>query len=162
MSGVWTGRRVLFCMLGFFGVIFVVNGIFVYMATTTWTGLSTENAYKKGIRYNDTLDAARAQDQLGWQSKVAVGKGSDNLIAQFKAKDGAPVTGLKIIGTAVRPTHEGYDKKLIFVETQSGTYVANGRLPLKGNWRIELVATSSDGKSFRVNHTLLVKSRDKS
>jgi nitrogen fixation protein FixH len=156
MSGIWTGRRVLISMLSFFGIIFVVNGIFVYMAMTTWTGLSTENAYKKGIKYNETLEAARRQDSLGWQSKIMFAKNSNSLVVQFKSRGGAPVAGLNIVGTAVRPTHEGYDQEMTFVESGRGAYTARVRFPLNGNWRIELVAKSPNGNIFRAKHTLMV------
>jgi nitrogen fixation protein FixH len=143
-------------MLSFFGVIFVVNGIFVYMATTTWTGISTEKAYEKGLRYNETLEAVQNQSRLGWKSTVAFAKPYDNLVVRFETQNGAPVSGLRITGMAVRPTHEGYDQALTFTEAQPGDYAATVRLPLQGVWRIELVAASQDGKAFRADHKLMV------
>ena len=143
-------------MLGFFGVIFVVNGIFVYKATTTWTGVSTENAYEKGVRYNDTLVAAEAQNRLGWQSRINFVKADNRLVINFTTRNNVPISGLKIEGKAVRPTHQGYDLNLTFSESPNGSYYAIAKLPLKGHWRIEVLATSQNGKSFRVNHTLMV------
>ena len=40
-----TGRMVLVGLLTFFGVVFAVNGVFVYFALDSWPGLTTEAAY---------------------------------------------------------------------------------------------------------------------
>lgn len=54
-----TGRIVLWALLAFFGVLASVNAFFVYTAVTTNTGVVTENAYEKGLRYNEILKEAR-------------------------------------------------------------------------------------------------------
>ncbi|MDP6343656.1 MAG: FixH family protein, partial [Alphaproteobacteria bacterium] len=53
-----TGRDVLWLLLGFFALIIVVNGIFVVLALNSFSGVSTENAYRQGLAYNQTLQAA--------------------------------------------------------------------------------------------------------
>ena len=62
-----TGRKVLWMLLGFFGVMMAVNGIFVYLALSSFSGLETVNAYVKGLDYNATLRRGAAQKALGWQ-----------------------------------------------------------------------------------------------
>jgi len=47
----------------FFLVLFIVDGIFVYLATSTHTGVVTENAYEKGLRYNEVIERARAAEK---------------------------------------------------------------------------------------------------
>jgi nitrogen fixation protein FixH len=42
-----------------FLVVFIVNGIFVYMAVTTNHGVVTENAYEKGLRYDEVVAEIR-------------------------------------------------------------------------------------------------------
>ena len=44
-----------------FLVIFAVNGLFVYLATTTHNGVVTENAYEKGLDYERIVDEVRKQ-----------------------------------------------------------------------------------------------------
>ena len=48
-------KYILFAFLAFFGVIFVLDGIFVYTAISTQTGVIAEKAYEKGLNYNETL-----------------------------------------------------------------------------------------------------------
>ena len=55
------GRHVLIGFIVFFGLIFLVNGVFLYYALTTFGGGETSNPYRKGLHYNETLaEAARA------------------------------------------------------------------------------------------------------
>ena len=65
-----TGRTVLLSLVAFFGVVFAVNGVFFWFASDSWTGLSTEDAYRKGIAFNDQLARADAQKRLGWTAET--------------------------------------------------------------------------------------------
>jgi nitrogen fixation protein FixH len=92
-KGPITGRHVLYAMLIFFGVIFVVNGVFIYLARSTFTGVSTEDAYHKGLAYNDVIRAAGSQHTLGWQAvdagRRASGDVSGSRGSAFARIDGA-------------------------------------------------------------------------
>ena len=55
------GRHVLMVLCGFFVVMFVVNGIFVYFALATFSGGDTSNPYRKGLHYNEMLAADERQ-----------------------------------------------------------------------------------------------------
>jgi len=59
------GRHVLMALIGFFGVMFLVNGIFVYFAVATFSGGDTSDPYRKGLHYNETLQAADRQAERG-------------------------------------------------------------------------------------------------
>ena len=48
-----TGRHVLLWIVGFFAVIFAVNGILVRAATSTFGGLETQSSYKAGLMFED-------------------------------------------------------------------------------------------------------------
>ena len=56
-----TGAHVLAGLFAFFGVMLAANGVFVYVATTTFSGLSTDDAYRKGLSYNETIRAFKLQ-----------------------------------------------------------------------------------------------------
>lgn len=51
------GRHVLLGLVAFFGVMFVVNAIFVYFAVATFSGGDTSNPYQKGLHYDQMLEA---------------------------------------------------------------------------------------------------------
>ena len=67
------GRHVLLGFIAFFGVIFLVNGIFVYYALGTFGGGDTSDPYRKGLHYNDTLAEAARQADQGWKEELVYG-----------------------------------------------------------------------------------------
>ncbi|MHA1599926.1 MAG: FixH family protein, partial [Alphaproteobacteria bacterium] len=46
---VLTGRHVLIMVLAFFGLVIAANVIFVVLAWQSWSGLSTDDAYRRGL-----------------------------------------------------------------------------------------------------------------
>ena len=64
------GTHVLLVFLGFFTTIFLVNGIMVYAALSTFGGLETADAYRKGLAYNARIAEGQAQAQRGWRDSV--------------------------------------------------------------------------------------------
>jgi len=155
-----TGKTVLYGMLAFFGVIFAVNAAFVYFALDTWPGLSTPNAYEKGVRYNTTLTAAEKQSALGWRSAVSLSASSNGqyvVLVRIKTKTGTAINALKIRLTLLRPTHEGYDQTIGLTETAPGRYEGETRLPLRGQWLGRIAATSPSGQTYNMQHELTVR-----
>ena len=61
-----TGKHVLFLFVLFFGIIFVVNARLIYLSQSSWTGLETHDAYRKGLKYNQQLSSSEAQNTRGW------------------------------------------------------------------------------------------------
>ena len=62
-----TGTHVFIMLSVFFGVIiFTASGMLVYQATSSWTGLETTDAFRKGLKYNQQLSKLEAQNKLGW------------------------------------------------------------------------------------------------
>jgi nitrogen fixation protein FixH len=65
------GAHVLLVFLGFFATIFLVNGIMVYAALSTFGGLEIADAYRKGLAYNARIAEGQAQAQRGWRDSVS-------------------------------------------------------------------------------------------
>lgn len=158
------GKHVLLAMLAFFGTIIAVNLVFVYFALDTWTGISTENAYQKGLNYNQTIAARDAQRELGWQAEVSLttlDDGREELTVVLRDRAGALLTNLAVNGTVKRPTHEGFDQQLALAEEASGRYSARLSLPLRGNWDLTLSAKSTraapEDQAFEMKTRLWLK-----
>jgi len=152
------GRHVLLALVGFFGVMFVVNGIFVYYALTTFGGGETTDPYRKGLNYNETLAEAARQDQQGWRVQVIYGATAGRLAFNLSDSEGRPVSGLHFTGTLSRPVTDREDIPATFKEVTSGTYTANLRLA-PGQWVIQLHSEelSRDGApSYRLKQRLFV------
>ena len=46
-----TGKHVLFCLVGFFAVVFAVNAVMMRAATSTFGGVETASSYKAGLMF---------------------------------------------------------------------------------------------------------------
>lgn len=132
-------------------VVIAVNGVLVYFALGSWTGISTEDAYRKGLAYNQALAAARAQDQRGWSAEVAfegtAGDGerrAGRLTVAFIDREGNPLEDLRVTAALLRPTHEGYDLHVALTQQGSGVYVEDVILPLPGQWDARIEAHRRD------------------
>jgi nitrogen fixation protein FixH len=117
-----------------FVVMITVNGIMIWLALSTWSGLTTDKAYTQGLAYDETLADADASAALGWSIDVSIDDVGEGEIAQMviTAADGAPVDGAAIKGVFVRPTHEGYDFNVAFRQVSAGRYIAEFVAPLAG------------------------------
>ncbi|MEZ5776152.1 MAG: FixH family protein [Hyphomicrobiaceae bacterium] len=82
-----TGRHVLMMLIAFFGVIFAVNGVFLYAAISTFDGTDTSSAYQKGIDYNTTIAESEEQARRGWKGVVSpvAGAGGSRRAHRFRS-----------------------------------------------------------------------------
>ncbi len=133
------GKHVLFILIGFFGIIFAVNGYFAWSALKTLPGEERGATYEAGLRYNATLAEQRAQEKLHWSHKSQLLPGSKLSVAVADS-DGSPVAGLSIDGWLERPAAEGADHKLTFTEVDTGRYEAVTGTSEAGAWILAFAA----------------------
>lgn len=137
-----------------FGVVLAVNGTLAYFATSTFTGISTTDAYEKGRLYNQNLALAKAQAELGWQveTKLVPASTADGhkveIRIDYRDRDGKPVDGLRVIAGMVRPTTTGYDHEVALSSLGNGAYGGIFALPLAGVWDME-VAAVGEGVAYQ-------------
>lgn len=155
-----TGRHVLLMLLGFFGAVAAANAVFIYLAVSSFPGLETENAYARGLAYNETLRDAEAQRKLGWSvtlDHAATEGGGQRLTVSIRDRAGVPLADLAVAGVLRRPTHEGMDQSLDFRPLGAGRYAAEPSLPAAGQWDIRLSATARDGAFYLLERRLWLK-----
>lgn len=122
-----TGRSVLMMFVGFFAVVFVANGIFLYTALSTRSGMVANEPYRKGLKYNERIAADQRQSELGWTSDIAL-SGDDKtgvpkvLAVSLTTSTGVPVTGMAVSGKVGRPATDRDDRDIQFAETAPGRY----------------------------------------
>jgi nitrogen fixation protein FixH len=152
------GRHVLLGLVAFFGVIFLVNGIFAYYAITTFGGGDTSNPYQKGLNYNDTVAEAARDAELGWQAQLTYVTSSGRLVFSLTDRDGHKVSGLHFNGIVGRPATDRDDLSTKFNEAESGDYAATVRLA-PGQWIVQLHSdelSRAGGPVFRLKQRVFV------
>ncbi|GGB48865.1 membrane protein [Roseibium aquae] len=145
-----TGRTVLIWLLCFFGVIFAVNGVFLYFALGTFPGVAVESSYEAGQAYNQEIAAAKAQAERGWQVETAIERTAGNGAAlSVTALDlnGRPIVQHVFAVDLKHPTTEDLDRTIVLSETAPGIYTGSIADLHSGNWNLVLHGETSNGET---------------
>ena len=118
----------------FFMVIVAVNGVFLFFAQTTHTGVVRDDAYQVGLDYNEVISKADAIERLGWQAALSVE--GDVLNIELTDQNGDPITGANVKAALKRPVVDGFDFEARLTDIGSGRYRWNGAgvWPARGQW----------------------------
>lgn len=143
-------KWILICFLAFFGVIFIVNGVFIYTAIRTQPGLVTDNPYEKGLNFNKIIQKQKNQPSL--KDKVSVT--NDILRWQLRDKNGKKITNADVTAHIIRPVQEGYDFHVPLTHKGNGVYEAKLDLPLDGLWSVKL-ESQWDNKQYKTTHQFI-------
>lgn len=127
-------RMIPWYFVMFFAFIAIVDGIMVTLAVRTHTGLVTDHAYEKGLAYNQIVQAADAQAQLGWKSEIAL----EGNTVYFRLRDAQsqPLAWEQATATISRPTQAGMDFTVDL--RPDGSAIS---FPLKGLWEVRVDAS---------------------
>ena len=121
----FTGRHMLLLVIGFFGVIIVVNIGMAIVASTSWTGLVVQNSYVASQEFEERRIAHESQQAAGWQATLTYSPGVAGLVIVDGAGqrvDLGPVT-LKVN----RPVG-GHDDQVVSMERVDGRWLVNGTI----------------------------------
>lgn len=142
-----TGRKVLFILLTFFGVVTAANVAMIYAATDTFPGLVVRNSYDASQIYDAERDAQAA---LGWRAAADLKDGV--LAVAIRDTQDQPVRGLTVSAVVGRPATTAEDREIELVETD-GAYTARPGLK-KGIWRVDIRAQGGPDENFRAEARL--------
>lgn len=150
------GWHVLVIMMAFFGVMFSVNGVFLYHAITSFPGEDIKKSYVQGLNYNDTLAARASQATLGWQAEAGVQ--GDEIIVRLRDADGLPLTHRSMVGELRRLATRDGDRAVVFQTRSGGEYVAPVSALAPGQWllRVSVLDADTDEIVFNLEKTLIV------
>lgn len=137
-----------------FLVIFAVNGVFIYKATRTHTGLVTQQAYEKGLDYDTIVENARTQDALGWQSTITLH--DHQLSFTLQDASGDPVSCEQANAYLMRPTQSQLDFLQPLTQHEDGSYQSRLAMPQSGQWDIT-VSVLCNKQSYQKRQRVIVK-----
>lgn len=147
-----------YIFVGGFMVVLAVNFTMAYFANSTFSGISTERPYEKGLAFNQTLEAARKQEALGWSVDLQVDPAANHgahVTITYHDAAGAPQEGMEVKARFVRPTAKGHDREVLLAPVGPGSYATLQELPMAGVWDLELVASGKD-QPYLVNRRIVV------
>jgi nitrogen fixation protein FixH len=156
-----TGRHVLFGMIAFFAVTMGVNGVMVYAALTTFAGIETSDAYRRGLAYNRRIAEGEQQSGSGWSDRVDVADDPPRLRVAIRGRDGRPLTGLIVRARIGRPATDRYDRDLTLAEAAPGDYASPLEAVGAGSWVADIRVAQNGKESetivFRARRRLWLK-----
>jgi nitrogen fixation protein FixH len=144
-----TGRTVLLCFMGFFGIIFAMNLYMVRVAVSSFSGVETESAYKAGLSFKNDVAAAHAQDARHWAVEASLQRG-DAATILITARDGQgqPLAGLTPMVRLAHPTDKRRDVVLELVELTPGQFKSLTPMPA-GQWDLVIGLQRATDTVFR-------------
>lgn len=148
-------RYIPWMIVGFFLVVAFFDGIFVYLATSTHTGVVTDHAYQRGLDYNDTVAAANKQENLGWETSLDLVANS-TLMLSLKDDSAAPINGARVYAEVMRPTQDGFDFEVPLEPSGAGEYSAPVDFPMVGQWDVRVFVEWKQ-EQYQLNKRLVVK-----
>lgn len=128
----------------FFVFLSFVFGGFAYIAQKTHTGVVTDDAYKKGLAYNNVIEKAKHQDTLGYVADISM---STDGIVRFRLteKNGVPVDIKHVAIWFFRPTQAKADVHGVMKPAADGGYQISAALPARGLWEVRILAKTASG-----------------
>jgi len=155
--GVLTGRKVLFMLLAFFGVVMVVNVAMIKAAISTFGGVDTKSSYEAGRQFKAEEARAAAQNERNWtvDEKLATSAEGQALTVTIADEHGAPVTGIDVEAVMAHPIDERRDVAIALSETTAGSFRGVGPVS-PGVWQLDLVITRDGTQLFRSRNRVLV------
>lgn len=142
-------------------VVIVVNGIFIFLALSTWQGLVVEKPYEKGLAYNRALAREEAATQLGWNLElgfIARGEapGMGEVVARLRDPEGRALAGLQLDAVIERPVEPLPAIPVVLAYRGDGRYAGMVELPQPGQWDVTLTARA-DGHEYVTRRRIFVK-----
>lgn len=146
-----TGYHVLMWVLGFFGVMFIANGFFVYYANTSWPGVEVQSPYNESQNFDSKIADAREQEDRGWQLAAQLKRRQNDvyLIIEAKDKRGNALSDLAVKAEVGRPVNEQNDQKVDLESRGDGIYQAKLGTLDPGRWRVKIEAYERDILKFK-------------
>jgi nitrogen fixation protein FixH len=153
-----TGRFVLVCLIAFFAVISLVNGIMIRAAVTTFGGVETSSSYQAGLAYGREAAAAQAQNALRWQVKAAVQPTAGNTLVDIDARDaeGVPLSGLQATALLSHPTDRRADRAVELSEDASGRFRGTAHR-IAGQWDLVIELSRGGERLFRSRNRVVLQ-----
>ena len=156
-----TGLHVFLLMCAFFGFMFIVNGIFLWAALSSFPGEDEQKSYLQGLHYNEAISARRVQETQGWSAQIGVTATpeGDRLVIRLLDRNSKPLAVDGVTAQLRRTVTGVADVPLDLQRGTDGDYFADIALLDKGMWEARVQASVPYGNEqveFVANKKLII------
>jgi nitrogen fixation protein FixH len=152
-----TGRMVLLMLVGFFGLVMVVNVFMMEAAISTFGGVETPSSYKAGLAYKAEEAAAAAQNARNWKVDANLTSAAGGEVVTIDVLDGAgqPVVNAEVSARFAHPIDERNDVIVPLREIAPGTYSGGGAAS-PGQWILDIAVAKGGERLFRSQNRVIL------
>lgn len=159
--GRFKGWHALLWFLGFFGFMFVVNGIFLWTAITTFPGEDVEKSYLTGIDYNQEIARRTHQENAGWSAEIGTSGQLPHRTIHVRLiqKDGSVLATSGTVLLLRHPADRNLDRELELAPASAGVQTASLEGVGPGRWTVQISADvdpETDGYEFKASREMIV------
>lgn len=155
------GWHALLWFIGFFGFMFVVNGIFLWKAIASFPGEDVQKSYLTGLDYNTELARRAYQSEQGWTAEIGLAQetGPAELHVRILNSDGSALPVFATRALMRHPTDTALDTYLNLTPLGGGEYGAPLSAISSGIWSVVITADidpDKDGHEFHAAREIRV------
>jgi nitrogen fixation protein FixH len=153
-----TGRMVLLYIVAFFSVVMSVNGVMIYEALSTMTGVDTDSAYQAGRMFERDVAMAKVQDSRHWHVDAQITPTLSGARLEVTAHDEAwrSLTGMQAWAAFQRPTDRRLDRDVKLVEDSPGKFGGSAEI-MPGQWDLVIEISRHGEQLFRSKNRVVLK-----
>lgn len=151
-----TGFGVLMWLVGFFAVIFAINGFMADAAISTFAGLDTPSSYKAGKMFEHEVAVAHAQAERHWHVTgrlVHVAPDNARLSVTVRDDNGLPPAGIVMTAQLEHPADAKRDRTIPMRETAPGEFSGTAQAD-PGLWDLDINVSRNGERLFRSRNRL--------
>lgn len=139
-----------------FAIVFLVNGLMIWLAVGSFSGLYGNGARDREAKYNDVIAQQKVQDALGWKIGAKWQPAQNRLQIDLVEANGTPLQHATITALLIRPAEKRPSLPLEFDDLGSGRFEARVALPARGNWDLDILVVAN-GQSFAQTKRLFLQ-----
>jgi nitrogen fixation protein FixH len=153
-----TGRMVLICLVGFFGIVAAVNAVMMFAAVSTLSGLDSDSPYQAGLAFDEEIAASRAQQALHWQVDANVETADGETVVEITARDadGTSLSGLTATASLAHPADRRLDRDLAVTQDGPGHFRGVTRTAV-GQWDLVIELARDGTRRFRSKNRIILR-----
>jgi nitrogen fixation protein FixH len=139
-----------------FVVVIAVNGVMIWFAVGSFSGLYADAAREQGLHYNETIAEQEARDALGWSVDAAWHAGTRRLQVTLHHADGSALLGADIEAALIRPAEKRPPHPVAMGDHGGGQNAGYVSLPARGNWDLQ-IEIAADGHRYGFTRRMFLK-----
>ena len=139
-----------------FVLVVAVNGLMMWLAIASFSGLYSDHARDHGVTYNRVIAEQKARDALGWKITTSWQPGTQHLEILLTGADGSPLAGARVSAELVRPAERHVPLDVDLADLGGGRFGAKIELPMRGSWDLD-IAVESNGQHFAVTKRVFLQ-----